>query len=488
MASLGRAEACPKGKEIKVVALSQRGIFRKDAPSNHDAGSGPQPVPKESMTMRFYTKQHRFYCGIDLHARLLAVCVLDQAGTVVLRTQIPDDPQQLGALLAPYRPDVVIAVECLFAWYWVADFCAAEGLPFVLGHALYMKAIHGAKSKDDDIDAEKISRLLRGGNLPMAYVYPKGLRETRDLLRRRNYLVRQRAALLTHIQIINAQYNLRPFGKKLAYAKNRAELKVAEHFPDAHVRTSVAADLALIDHLDEQIAELELYLQRTVKVEDPHTYYLLQTIPGVGKILALVLLYEIHDVHRFAGVGDFLSSARLVRCQHRSAGKRVGSGGKKIGNAHLKWAFSEAVCLLIRGCPAAKAWQARQEKKHGKKKTLSHPGGEAGAGGVPRTPQERRLRHASLPRAVAWTYGFLFSVPPIGTGDDTDAWHRLERLASPRAAGSGLGVARLRADHPLRRAAPRAVPGARLPHAAPARVRGASGAALLALLPLRRRR
>jgi transposase len=320
--------------------------------------------------MRFYTQQHRFYCGIDLHARLLAVCIVDQAGTVVLRRQIPDDPQQLRDLLAPYRPDVVLAVECLFAWYWVADFCAAEGLPFVLGHALYMKAIHGGKSKDDDIDAEKISRLLRGGTIPMAYVYPKGLRETRDLLRRRNYLVHKRAELIAHIQITNAQYNLPPFPKKLIYAQNRAELKVAERFPDAHVRKSISLDLALIDQLDAQLADVELYLQRTVKVEDPQTYARLQTIPGVGKILALVLLYEIHDIRRFADVGDFLSYARLVRCQHLSAGKRVGSGGKKIGNAHLKWAFSEAVCLLIRSCPAVKAWQQRQHKKHGKKKTL----------------------------------------------------------------------------------------------------------------------
>src|SRR5205807_8281056 len=115
----------------------------------------------------------------------------------------------------------VVAVECLFAWYWVAEFCAGEGIAFVLGHALYMKAIHGGKTKDDDIDAEKTGRLLRGGNSPIAYVYPTGMRETPDLLRGRNYLVHKRAELIAHIQITNAQYNLPPFGKKLIYAKNR---------------------------------------------------------------------------------------------------------------------------------------------------------------------------------------------------------------------------------------------------------------------------
>jgi transposase len=145
---------------------------------------------------------------------------------------------------------------------------------------------------------------------------------------------------------------------------------VAERFAEPPVRKSVEVDLALVDRLEELIGELELFLVRTAKVEDPQTYHRLQTIPGVGKILALIFLYEIHDIRRFVEEGEFLSYARLVRCPHESAAKRVGSGGRKIGNAHRKWAFSEAVCLLIRSCPVVKAWQQRLEKKHGAKKTL----------------------------------------------------------------------------------------------------------------------
>jgi transposase len=255
--------------------------------------------------MRFYNKQHQFYCGIDLHARLLAICIVDPAGAVVLQTQIPADKELLLQMLAPYRPDVVVAVECLFAWYWVADLCRDEKIPFVLGHALYMKAIHGGKAKNDDIDAEKIARLLKGGNIPVAYVYPKGLRETRDLLRRRMYLVHQRAALITHVQIVNAQYNLPEFSKKLIYAKNRAELKIAERFDNPQLRKSIAVDLALIDALDVQIADVELHLERTAKVEDPQTFHLLKTIGGVGKILGLTMLYEIHAIAAFRTSASF---------------------------------------------------------------------------------------------------------------------------------------------------------------------------------------
>lgn len=321
--------------------------------------------------MRLYTQSHRFYGGIDLHARSLHLCILDQDGTVVFDRNLPARPEALLKAIAPFRDDLVLGVECMYAWYWVADLCDREKIPFVLGHALYMKLIYGAKAKNDKIDAGKIARLLRGGNFPLAYVYPRGMRETRDLLRRRTYLVRQRSALFTHLQILNGQYNLPPFPKKLSFAANRAELKIADRFPDPSVQHSAAVNLALIDVLDAQIGGLELFLTRTAKVDDVQTYHRLQTIPGVGKVLALVLLYEIHDIRRFAGEGPFLSYARLVKPGHESGGKIVGSGGHKIGNAHLRWALGEAACLFLRASERAKKWKEKQLKKRADNRVLA---------------------------------------------------------------------------------------------------------------------
>jgi transposase len=127
------------------------------------------------------------------------LCVLNQDGEVVLHRKMHAAPEPFLKAMAPYREDLVVCVECIFTWYWLADLCAREGLPFVLGHALYMKAIHGGKAKHDKIDAHKIAVLLRGGMLPQAYVYPAKMRATRDLLRRRVPLMRKRAELLTHI-------------------------------------------------------------------------------------------------------------------------------------------------------------------------------------------------------------------------------------------------------------------------------------------------
>jgi transposase len=260
-------------------------------------------------------------------------------------------------------------VECMFTWYWLADLCVEEDIAFVLGHAQYMKAIHGGKAKNDRIDAQKIAMLLRGGMLPQAYAYPAEMRATRDLMRRRLQLVRQRAERLTHIRQTNAQYNLPALGKDLKSKSQRAG--VAERFEDAAVQKNIEVDMTLIDYYDGLIRDLERHILATARQHDPVTLERLQSVPGIGSILSLVLLYEIHDIDRFPRVQDFASYCRVVKCAQESGGKRYGTSGKKIGNVHLKWAFSEAAVLFLVGNGPGQKYYARLEKKHGKGKALT---------------------------------------------------------------------------------------------------------------------
>ena len=274
--------------------------------------------------------------------------------------------------VAPFRDGLVVGCECMFAWYWLADLCAEHAIPFVLGHALYLKAIHGGKNKNDKLDALKLATLLRGGTFAQAYVYPRAMRATRDLLRRRGFLVSQRAHLIAHIQNTASQYNLEAFAKKLTYAANREELDVAGRFAEPAVRCAVEADLALIDALDTEIHRVETHVVKAARVHEPQTFARLRSVPGIGPILALTMLYEVHDIGRFGDVGPFLSYARLVPGRHESAGKSKGSPNAKIGNAHLKWAFSEAACLFVRHSERGKRWLERRAKKHGKPAALAH--------------------------------------------------------------------------------------------------------------------
>jgi transposase len=116
---------------------------------------------------------------------------------------------------------------------------------------------------------------------------------------------------------------------------------------------------------------VERSVLKTAKQPDANTLYLLHTVPGIGDILSLVLLYEIHDIQRFPRGQAFISSCRLVKWAKESAGKRYGTSGTKIGHAYLQWAFSEAAVLLLRANPAGQQYLARVEQKHRKGKALS---------------------------------------------------------------------------------------------------------------------
>ena len=319
--------------------------------------------------MRFYVEKHRYYCGIDLHTKTMYLCILDADGNTVFHDNAPVNEHVLLEIIEPYLPDIVICVECIFTWYWIADFCEERDIPFALGHALYMKAIHGSKTKSDKIDSLKIAKLLHAGILPMAYVYPRGLRSTRDLLRRRMHFTRKKAELLAHIQNTKSQYNLPAFAKSISYKANRKN--VASHFDDSSVQQMMACDVSLIDHYDSLLQQVELYILKHAKAHRPQDLFLLQTIPGVGKILSLVILYEIHDINRFERVQNFTSYSRLIKPTKESAGKIKGGSGKKMGNAYLKWAFSEAVLLLIRESDAVKELHKKLKNRHGKARALA---------------------------------------------------------------------------------------------------------------------
>jgi transposase len=287
----------------------------------------------------------------------------------VVHKDLPTTPEAFLRVVTPYREDLVVAVECIFTWYWLADLCEREGILFVLGHALYMKAIHGGKAKNDKIDGHKIAVLLRGGMLPQASVYPVEMRATRDLLRRRCHLRRKLAELLAHIYHPNSQYNLPDFGTKLAYKANREGVEA--YCPDPRMRKTSEVEVSLIDHYDQLLGEGELSITRTAKAHALQTFSRLQSVPGIGQILARVLLYEIQDITRFPRVQDFVSYCRVVKCAKESGGKRLGTSGKKIGNVHLRWAFAEAAVLFLRHNQPGKEYFTKLEHKHGKAKALT---------------------------------------------------------------------------------------------------------------------
>jgi len=299
--------------------------------------------------MKYYTSTTEFNCGIDLHAHQMYVCVMDRQGKKLVHTNIQDnDFDYFLRLVKPYRHDLTVCAECMFGWYWLADACQAEGLTFVLAHALYLHLIHGGKNKNDRIDSEKIAHLLRSNLIPPSYVYPAAKRPLRALLRQRISYVWRRSELLARIYSHQLAHN-RTLVRQTS-RRNRdpwaEQLLKSENHPLRQL--ALKNDLAMIRHYDHQIFQLEEELQRQTKRIACREYTLLKTIPGIGESLGLTILYEVGDIQRFPTVKDFLSYCRLVKGTVASAGKIKGLRGAKLGNPYLRWAFGEAAVIAKR--------------------------------------------------------------------------------------------------------------------------------------------
>jgi hypothetical protein len=271
--------------------------------------------------------------------------------------------------MAPDREDVGVCVEGLFTGDGLADLCAHAGMPFVLGHALDMQAIHGGKATHDRIDAHKLAVLRRGGMIPQADVYPAEMRATRALLRRRLHRMRHRAGLRAPIHHTTSPYNLPQIGKKLAYQAHRGG--GAQRWADPAVQQSLAVDLPRIGSYDRRLTALERELVNTATGHGAQPCSRLRSLPGVGNILALVRRDAIHAIHRFPRGQACVSSGRLLTCAQASAGKRYGTAGATSGHASLTGAFSEAAVLVVRNQPAGPQYRARLANKHGQGQALT---------------------------------------------------------------------------------------------------------------------
>jgi hypothetical protein len=260
-------------------------------------------LKEKSLHHEILQKQHRFYCGVDLHANATYVCILDATGEIVAHKNIPPPLERLPTA------DQTLSVT---AWWsaastcspgtgWLADLCADENIDFVLGHALYMRAVHGGKAKNDKIDSHKIAALLRGGTYPLAYFYSKEIRTTRDLKRRRYHLTRKRSELFSHIQNTATQYNLPEQLERFAKPSERGDL--LKKFPDSVMRKMVETDLLTIEHHEEHMGTLERQPEKIAERNDPVNLALLMRIHGVGRILGIVIFLRDRKSNPKPGTG-----------------------------------------------------------------------------------------------------------------------------------------------------------------------------------------
>jgi transposase len=301
------------------------------------------------------------YCGLDLHANNTYAGMIDQDGKRITKARLDNRTDAIAHFFDPYQENLAgIVVESTYNWYWLVDFLEEQGYDVRLANPAAIQKYSGLKHSDDSNDAFWLAEMRRLGILPEGYIYPKQDRPVRDLLRKRGHLVKIRTSLVTSVQMIIS----RNCGVKLSASdiKVLREDRIAP-FLVSQDELSLAGTVSkeTIDFLSGKIRTIETQIQRRVRLRPP--YQLLQTIPGVGTILALTIMLETGPIDRFRGVGNYASYARTVSSQWTSNGKRKGKGNPKNGNRYLAWAFSEAAEMSRRYDATARAYYDRKTRK-----------------------------------------------------------------------------------------------------------------------------
>jgi len=300
------------------------------------------------------------YSAIDLHSNNNVVVVTDETDRVLVEKRLPNELDRVMELLAPHRDDLAgVVVESTYNWYWLVDGLMAAGYCVKLANTGAIKQYDGLKHSGDEADARHLAHMLRLGILRTGYICPPAERALRDLARRRLQLVRSRTS---HILSVENQLT-RQTGKHLRSndVKRLTSVAVADLGLPDDVARGMAANVAVIQTLNQEIDKLEARLLEEVKKTPGGV--LLNSIPGIGKVLATVIVLEIGTIGRFADVGDFASYARCVDSARMSNGKKKGQGNTKNGNKYLSWAFVEAAHFAMRFSPEAKRFYAKKYAK-----------------------------------------------------------------------------------------------------------------------------
>jgi len=297
------------------------------------------------------------YSGIDLHSNNSVVVVSDVADRVAYQRRLPNDLGRILAALEPYRAELAgVVVESTYNWYWLVDGLQAAGYRVHLANTTAMKRYEGIKHSGDETDAAYLAHLLRLGILPTGYICPAPERAVRDLARKRLQLVRTRNAQVLAVENIVARQTGAGISAN-AVKRLEGETVAALGLPE-DVTAALAANVAVIQTLNAEIGKLEARLRQRVRLRPP--FRVLITAPGIGEVLATLIMLETGPIERFAAVGNFASYARCVDSKRMSNGKKKGEGNVKNGNKYLAWAFIEAANFARRYCPEARRFHDRK--------------------------------------------------------------------------------------------------------------------------------
>lgn len=286
-----------------------------------------------------------WYVGLDIGKKWHYVVAMDHTGHVHYRQKFPHEPFLLQHFFASLEGPCRVVIEATGNWHAVYDCIEPHVHEVVLAHPLKVKAIASARIKTDRIDATTLAHLLRADLIPRAYIPPRDVRDWRELVRHRVFLVRLRTRVKNRVHALLAKQGIRPpVVSDLFGAVGRQWLTgLALSDPYAAMRHRY---LALLERLTAQLREVEQLIDATIEVTPPAR--LLMTLPGIGRHLALLILAEIGEVARFPTSKHLVSYAGLCPSTYASSTTRRHGRITKQGSPWLRWALVEAATQIWR--------------------------------------------------------------------------------------------------------------------------------------------
>jgi transposase len=304
----------------------------------------------------------KYYAGIDLHSSNNYIGIIDETDKRVFGKRINNDLPDVLSVLEPFKSNLDgVVVESTYNWYWLVDGLQDHGYQVHLANPSAVKQYEGLKYTDDRWDSFWLAHMKRLNILPEGYIYPKEQRSVRDLLRRRLLFVHQRTSQILSLQSMIA----RTLGTRMSVnaIKKLTDEDIDRMFED-NLAFMAGNHLNTIEFLDKTILNIEKQVLAQVRLKKE--FGLLQTIPGVGKILALTIMLEVGDINRFKKVGHYSSYCRCVKSEKTSNNKKKGENNKKNGNKFLSWAYVEAANFAQRySKEAQRFFQKKKAKRNG---------------------------------------------------------------------------------------------------------------------------
>ncbi len=301
------------------------------------------------------------YIGLDVHKEFCQACVIDESGRALSNERFSSTNEELDRFLDRFQ-DAKFVLESTGIWEFIYEGIERRGFEAVLAHPLKVRAIAEARVKTDKVDAETLAQLLRADLIPRSWIPPKDIRDLRQLVRQRAYLVRQASRFKNriHAEILRRGVR-RPENLKTPFAQRSIRWMRSLDIP------TVTSCLNCLESVQAQIAEMNVQLQDEYN-RRPDAQ-LISTVPGIGFYGALLILAEVDDVRRFHHPEKLCAYAGLVPTVSQSAScVRYGSISKD-GSAYLRWILTESVHVHTRYDPGSQLsrFHARVAKRRGKR-------------------------------------------------------------------------------------------------------------------------